>query len=61
MKKEDYKILTDKIEAEVKQTEIGCYILDKIKVNTTYIITHLEGEEPKIEKNASKTNIQTLR
>lgn len=33
----------------IKNTETGVYILDDIKVNTTYTITHLEGEEPKIE------------
>jgi hypothetical protein len=49
--KEDYEIIADKIEAEIVHTETGCYKLDKIKVNTTYTITHLEGEEPKIEKN----------
>ena len=49
--KEDYKTITDKIEAEIVQTETGCYKLDKIKVNTTYTITHLEGEQPKIENN----------
>ena len=49
--KEDYKTITDKIEAEIVNTEVGCYQLNKVKVNTTYTITHLEGEEPKIEKN----------
>ena len=49
--KEDYKTITDKIEAEIANTEVGCYQLDKIKVNTTYTITHLEGEEPKIEND----------
>ena len=49
--KEDYKTITDKIEAEIVNTEVGCYQLDRVKVNTTYTITHLEGEEPKIEEN----------
>ena len=48
--KEDYEIISDRIEAEITRTDVGCYQLDKIKVNTTYVITHLEGEEPKIEK-----------
>ena len=49
--KEDYKTITDKVEAGITQTEVGSYQLNNIKVNTTYTITHLEGEEPKIEKN----------
>lgn len=49
--KEDYKTITDKMEAEIVQTEVGSYQLDKVKVNTTYTITHLEGEQPKIENN----------
>lgn len=34
----------------IKRTEEGSYQIDNIKVGTTYIITHLEGEEPKIEE-----------
>ena len=49
--KEDYKTITDKIEAEIVNMEVGCYQSDRVKVNTTYTITHLEGEEPKIENN----------
>ena len=49
--KEDYKTITDKVEAGITHTETGCYKLENIKVNTAYTITHLEGEEPKIEKN----------
>ena len=48
--KEDYKIVADKVEAGITHTETGCYKLENIKVNTAYTITHLEGEEPKIEK-----------
>ena len=49
--KEDYKTIADKIEAEIERIEPGVYELDKIKVNETYTITHLEEQEPKIEKN----------
>ena len=47
----DYKTITDKIEAEITRLDVGRYQLDKIKVDETYTITHLEGQEPKIEKN----------
>ena len=53
-KKEDYKTITDKIEAEIVSTEVRNYKIENIKVNTTYTITHLEGEQPKIEKNGKK-------
>ena len=49
--KEDYKIITDKIEAEIVQTEVGSYQLSNIKVNTTYRISQEKDEQPKIEKN----------
>lgn len=49
--KEDYKTITDKIQPEIENIEIGVYILNKIKVGETYTITHLEDKEPKIEKN----------
>ena len=52
--KEDYKLISETIEKEIVNMEVGCYQLDRVKVNTTYTITHLEGEEPKIktdEKN----------
>ena len=49
--KEDYKTITDKIEAEIVQTEVGSYQLNNIKVNTTYTISQEKGEEPKIEKS----------
>lgn len=52
--KEDYEIISDRIEAEIIRTDVGCYQLDKIKANTTYVMTHLEGEEPKIEKKDGK-------
>jgi hypothetical protein len=52
--KEDYMIISDKIEAEITRVGIGYYQLDKIKANTTYVITHLEGEDPKIEKKDGK-------
>ena len=45
--KEDYKIITDKIETEIVQTEVGSYQLSNIKVNTTYIISQEKGKEPK--------------
>ena len=51
---EDYEIISDRIEPEITRTGIGCYQLDKIKVNTIYAMTHLEGEEPKIEKKDGK-------
>ena len=50
----DYKTITDKIEAEITRLDVGRYQLDKIKVDETYTITHLEGEQPKIEKNDKK-------
>ena len=49
--KEDYKTITDKIEAEIVNTETGSYQLNNIKVNTTYTISQEKGEQPKIEKN----------
>lgn len=49
--KEDYIIITDKMEAEIVQTEVGSYQLNNIKVNTTYTISQEKGEESKIEKN----------
>jgi len=49
--KEDYKTITDKIEAEIVQTEVGSYQLNNIKVNTTYTISQEKSEEPKIEKS----------
>ena len=49
--KEDYKTITDKIEAEIVNTEVGSYQLNNIKVNTTYTISQEKGEQPKIEKN----------
>ena len=52
--KEDYAIISDRIEAEISRIDAGCYQLDKIKVNATYIITHLEGEKFKIEKKDGK-------
>ena len=42
------------MKAEIKNTEVGKYQIDNIEVNTTYTITHLEGEQPKIEKNGKK-------
>lgn len=47
----DYKTITDKIEAEITRLDVGSYELDNLEVNTTYTITHLKGQEPKIEKN----------
>ncbi len=38
----------------VKNENTGCYVVDKLKPNTTYIITHLEGQEPKIEEKDEK-------
>lgn len=42
------------METTIKNTEVGNYKIENIKVNTTYTITHLEGEQPKIEKNGKK-------
>ena len=39
------------MKVEIKNTEVGNYKIENIEVNTTYTITHLEGEEPKIEEN----------
>ena len=49
--KEDYKTITDKVEAGITQTEVGSYQLNNIKVNTTYTISQEKGEESKIEKS----------
>lgn len=51
--KEDYKIITDRIEAEIKQIEAGTYILDKIKTNISYVILQEQGKEPTIEENGN--------
>ena len=49
----NYKIkqAEEEMKTTIKNTEVGKYQIDNIEVNTTYTITHLEGEEPKIEKN----------
>ena len=35
----------------IKNESTGSYELDNLELNITYTITHLEGQEPKIEKN----------
>lgn len=35
----------------IKNERVGSYELDNLELNTTYTITHLKGEESKIEKN----------
>lgn len=49
--KENYKIIIDKIEAEITRIDVGSYQLDNIKVGETYTISQSGTEEPKIEKN----------
>ena len=39
------------MKATIINESTGSYDLDNLEVNTTYTITHLEGQEPKIEKN----------
>ena len=34
----------------IKNIGVGNYQIENLRVDTTYRITHLEGEEPKIEK-----------
>ncbi len=35
----------------IKSTDVGCYTLDNIVIDTPYLIIHKEGQEPKIEKH----------
>ena len=49
--KEDYKIITDRIEPEITQIEPqGMYQLNNIRIGKRYVISQEQGEEPKIEK-----------
>ena len=34
----------------IEKTVVGEYLVENIEINTTYKITHLDNQEPKIEK-----------
>jgi len=34
----------------IEKTALGEYLIEDIEINTTYKITHLDNQEPKIEK-----------
>lgn len=38
------------METIIKNESVGNYKINNLEINTTYVMTHLEGEEPKIEK-----------